>query len=251
MKKPKKIRADELLVQTELAETLEEARALLMTGQVLATVDGRERKVEKAGERIPAGSTFRIRGKRRRYVSRAGEKLEAALDAFRIPVEGRICADIGLSTGGFTDCLLSRGAARVHGVDVGYGDVAWSLRNDPRVVLWERTNARKLEPEHFGERVSLAVIDVSFISLTAILPALLDQLAEPSEIVALVKPQFEAAREEVDDGIVRDPDVRRRAVERVESAAGALGLTPAGTVESPVRGADGNVEILVHLRRGG
>lgn len=251
MKKTKKIRADEHLVRAELAGDIEEARALLMSGQVIASVEGKERKVEKAGDLLPDGATFRVRDKSRRYVSRAGEKLEAALERFQIPVEGRVCADVGLSTGGFTDCLLKRGATRVHGVDVGYGDVAWSIRNDPRVVLWERTNARKLDPAHFGELVSLVVVDVSFISLTAILPALVKQLTVDGEVVALVKPQFEAAKEEAPGGVVRDPAVRRRAVDRVLAAARAAGLTPSGEVESPLLGADGNVEILVRLRRTG
>src|SRR5687767_63533 len=138
MTRAKKMRADELLLRAELADSIEAARALLMTGRVMASIAGKERKILKAGEQLPADATFRIAGAERRWVSRGGDKLAAALDAFGIDPTGRVCADIGLSTGGFTDCLLDRGAARVHGVDVGYGDVAWNLRNDPRVVLWER-----------------------------------------------------------------------------------------------------------------
>ncbi len=249
MTRPKKIRADELLVRAELAASVEAARALVMTGRVMATIDGKERKVEKPGELIRTEATFRITGEERRFVSRGGEKLEAALDAFAIDPSGRICADIGLSTGGFTHCLLERGAARVHGVDVGYGDVAWNLRNDPRVVLWERTNARHLGAEHFGERVSLAAIDVSFISLEAILPAVLAQLDAAGEIVALVKPQFKAPREAIEGGVVRDPEVRRAAIARVCARANELGMEAIGELESPLVGADGNVEYLLHLKR--
>jgi 23S rRNA (cytidine1920-2'-O)/16S rRNA (cytidine1409-2'-O)-methyltransferase len=246
--RPKKMRAAELLVRAQLAPTIEAARALVMTGRVMVSIEGKERKLEKAGESLPADATFRIAGEERRFVSRGGEKLEAALEAFGIDPTDRICADIGLSTGGFTHCLLERGAARVHGVDVGYGDVAWSLRNDPRVVLWERTNARHLSEQHFGEPVSLAVIDVSFISLRSVLAPVLAQLAQEGEIVALVKPQFES-RETLEGGVIRDPAVRREAVERIRAHAVELGLQVAGELESPLRGADGNVEYLLHLRR--
>jgi 23S rRNA (cytidine1920-2'-O)/16S rRNA (cytidine1409-2'-O)-methyltransferase len=250
MTKAKKVRADELLVRAELAASVEAARALVMSGRVMASVAGRELKVEKAGQLLAADASFRITGEERRFVSRGGEKLEAALVAFGIAPAGRICADIGLSTGGFTDCLLSRGAARVHGVDVGYGDVAWRLRNDPRLVLWERTNARHLGEEHFGERISLAVIDVSFISLTSILPAVLEQMEPAGELVALVKPQFEASRE-TEGGVITDPAVRRAALDRVRAAAAELGLVTRGEMESLLVGADGNVEFLLHLVRAG
>ena len=245
--KPKKMRATELLVRAELAATIDAARALVMTGRVMVSIDGKERKLEKAGETLPAEATFRLAGEEKRFVSRGGEKLEAALDAFAIDPKGRICADIGLSTGGFTHCLLSRGAARVHGVDVGYGDVAWTLRNDPRLVLWERTNARTLGEKHFGEKVSLIAVDVSFISLRSILEPAMAQLEPGGEIVALVKPQFET-RESLEGGVVRDPSMRREAVDRIRAFAEELGLSVKGEIESPITGADGNVEVLLHLR---
>jgi 23S rRNA (cytidine1920-2'-O)/16S rRNA (cytidine1409-2'-O)-methyltransferase len=245
----KKMRADELLVRAGLAESIDGARALLMAGRVMASIAGKERKIEKAGEMIASDATFRITGMERRYVSRGGDKLEGALDAFAIDPKGRICADIGLSTGGFTDCLLQRGAVRVHGVDVGYGDVAWTIRNDPRVVLWERTNVRQLRPEHFGERASLAVIDVSFVSLEGVLHSVSEQLDEAGEIVALVKPQFEAPREAVVGGVVVDPEERRKAVDRIRAAAERHGLHVRGEAESPLRGADGNIEIFLWLSR--
>ena len=245
----KKERADNLLVKQEVAETVEAARALLMSGRVIASIEGKERKVEKAGEKLPLGTTFRLTGETKRYVSRAGEKLAHALDTFGIDVAGRIAADIGLSTGGFTDCLLQRGAARVYGVDVGYGDVAWPIRNHPNVRLFERTNARNLEENHFGELVSLVTIDVSFIKLAAILPAVLKQLEGDGEIVALVKPQFEAKKEDVPGGVIRDEAVRRRTIDAVKAEAEALGLETANETPSPLPGRDGNVEHLVHWVR--
>ncbi|XP_067029284.1 putative rRNA methyltransferase YqxC [Acropora muricata] len=172
-----------------------------MAGQVLITdPHGRERRVEKAGERYPAEWTFRLKGDPRRFASRAGDKLDGALDAFGIDVAHRVCADIGISSGGFTDCLLSRGARRVHGVDVAYGTVDLRLREDPRVTLYERTNARLLGPNAFGEPVEVAVIDVSFISVTAIVKPVTDQLAPTGSLVILVKPQFEASRHQVGPG---------------------------------------------------
>jgi 23S rRNA (cytidine1920-2'-O)/16S rRNA (cytidine1409-2'-O)-methyltransferase len=219
-----------------------------MTGRVMVSVEGKERKLEKAGESLPSDATFRIAGEERRYVSRGGDKLAAALDAFAIDPKDRICADIGLSTGGFTHCLLSRGAARVHGVDVGYGDVAWILRQDPRLVLWERTNVRLLAEKHFGELVSLAVVDVSFISLRSVLAPILAQLTEGAEIVPLVKPQFES-KESLEGGVIRDPAVRRASIDRIRSYAAGIGLETLGEIESPLLGADGNVEYLLHLRR--
>jgi 23S rRNA (cytidine1920-2'-O)/16S rRNA (cytidine1409-2'-O)-methyltransferase len=245
----KKVRADELLVRAELAASIDAARALIMTGRVMVSVGDKERKLEKGGESLPSEATFRIAGETKRFVSRGGEKLNAALDAFAIDPRGRICADIGLSTGGFTHCLLERGALRVHGVDVGYGDVAWNLRTDPRVVLWERTNARHLAERHFGELVSLIVIDVSFISLRSVLKPALLQLEPGGEVVPLVKPQFESARESRDAGVVHDPAVRRQAVDRIRAFAHEIGFSVAGEIESPIRGADGNVEYLLHLRR--
>lgn len=249
MKKPPKVRADQLLVQQGLAEDAAAAAALVMAGRVLATdPEGRERKVGKPGEPLRAWDALRIKGRNRPYVSRAGEKLAGALDSFAVDPAGRVCADIGLSTGGFTDCLLRRGAVRVHGVDVAYGIVDWRLRTDARLVLHERQNARSLPPDFFGERVSLAVVDVSFISVTAILPALVGQLGPGAEVVVLVKPQFEAARADVRDGIVVDDSVRVAAVDRIVTAARELGLDLVAHADSTLAGTDGNREILVHLR---
>ena len=248
---PAKVRADELAVELGLAGDVARARAMIMAGLVVATwPSGQEHKVEKAGDMLPVGSTLRRAGEDREFVSRAGGKLDGALDAFGIDVGGRVCADIGISTGGFTDCLFRRGALRVHGVDVSYVQVAWKIRSDPRVVLHERTNARLLPPRAFGENVSFLVADVSFISLAAILPALVEQLEPRTEMVLLVKPQFELEREAVGEGgIVRDPALRRAAVDRVLAAATTLGLATAGDVESSVPGRDGNIEHLVHLVR--
>jgi 23S rRNA (cytidine1920-2'-O)/16S rRNA (cytidine1409-2'-O)-methyltransferase len=245
-----KKRADEVLVAAGVAEDLPRARAMIMRGNVMITDgEGREKKIEKPGELVDESSSVRLAGEGRTFVSRAGDKLDRALETFAIDPRGWICADIGISTGGFTDSLLRRGAARVHGVDVAYGQVAWSIRNDPRVVLHERTNARTLEPLAFGERVRLAVVDVSFISLTAVLPAIIAQLEPDGRIVALVKPQFELSKDEVPGGVVRDAEARSRAIARVVAAARALDLELAGDVESSVPGADGNVEHLIHLVR--
>jgi 23S rRNA (cytidine1920-2'-O)/16S rRNA (cytidine1409-2'-O)-methyltransferase len=249
---PKKQRADALLVERNQARDLKEAGAFIMAKRAMVIDSaGRERKIEKAGEMLPHDAGIRILGQKKTYVSRAGEKLEAALDAFAIDVSGRICADIGLSTGGFTDCLLSRGASRVHGVDVAYGIVDWSIRNDPRVRLYERTNARTLPAQAFGELVDLAVVDVSFISLALVLPAVIDQLSPDGQIVVLVKPQFELPKEDVEGGVVRDEEKRRHAVEGVVAFARTLGLDARAEIASPIAGAEGNIEVLVHLVRTG
>lgn len=244
-------RVDERLVELEIVGSLREARGLIMAGRVLATdLEGRERRIEKPGERVPSDWTFRLKGEKRRFVSRAGEKLEAALDSFGIDVADRICADIGLSTGGFTDCLLSRGARRVHGVDVAYGTVDLRLRQDPRLVLYERTNARTLGPNAFGEWVDLAVFDVSFISVTAVMKPVAHQLRPQGSMVILVKPQFEAAREDVGPGgIVTDATVRTRAADSVAAFGESLGYGQAGRMKSPISGTRGNVELLLHLAR--
>lgn len=242
-------RVDERLVELGLATSLHEARGLIMAGRVLGTdAQNRERKVEKAGERLPADWTFRLKGDRRAFASRAGEKLQAALEAFSIDVTDRVCADIGISTGGFTDCLLKRGAKRVYGVDVAYGTVDLRLRDDPRLVLYERTNARTLKPHAFGEWIDLITVDVSFISVAAIMEPITEQLRPGGTLVILVKPQFEARKEDVEDGgIVSDPLVRNRTVDRVADAARGLGLQELGRIDSPIRGAHGNVEVLLHL----
>lgn len=250
MKKPPKLRADKLLVVQGLADTEAMAQALIMASRVLATdPDGKEHRIDKPGSPLRTWVSLRIKGSLRPYVSRAGTKLEGALDTFEIDPTGWVCADIGLSTGGFTDCLLRRGATRIHGVDVSYGIVDWRIRTDPRLVLYERTNARHLANNAFGEQVRLAVVDVSFISATAILPAVSAQLSEDGALVILVKPQFEAARHEAPKGVVQDESVRQATVDKVVSAADALGLQLCGQADSQLAGADGNRELLVHLRR--
>lgn len=242
-------RVDEQLVELGIAGSLQEARGFIMAGRVVGSDrQGRERRIDKAGERLPDGWTYRLKGDARRFVSRAGDKLAAALDAFHIDVTDRVCADIGISTGGFTDCLLSRGARRVHGVDVAYGTVDLRLRRDSRLVLYERTNARHLAPNAFGEAIDLAVIDVSFISATLLVKPITQQLAVRGALVVLVKPQFEAQKTEVGPGgVVSDPEVRNRTADRLVRVSSAYGYREAGRLPSPILGTRGNVELLVHL----
>ncbi len=239
----KKERLD-VLVQRLMGVSRSKAQALIHTGQVY---DDRGQKLDKPARRVPENIVLRVR-ERPRYVSRGGEKLEAALRAFPIVVEGRVAIDVGASTGGFTDCLLQRGAARVYAVDVGYGQLAWSLRNDPRVVLLERVNIRYLKPEAFPERPNLFTVDCSFISLRVVLPALKELLAPQAEGVVLIKPQFEAGPEEVSrGGVVRDPEVRQRIASEVLQAAEGLGFVSRGVIPCPVLGPAGNQEFLAHL----
>ncbi len=241
-----KTRLDVLLVARGLVETRSKAEALVLSGRV--KVKGVERP--KPGTPLPADAELTVEGPEHPWVSRGGVKLAGGLDAFGIDPAGRICLDVGASTGGFTDVLLARGAARVWAIDVGHGQLHAKLRSDPRVVLREGVNARLLSREHVPEPCSLLVADVSFISLRLILPAAMPLLAPRADALLLVKPQFESERGEVGrGGIVRDPDVRTRALERVVAAAAALGLAHAGTVPSPITGADGNVELLAAFRR--
>lgn len=240
----KRRRLDQLLVERGLVESREKARALILSGRVL--VDGR--KADKAGHAVAPASRIEV-VEPLRYVSRAGLKLEAALEKFRISVAGKVCLDIGASTGGFTDCLLQHGALRVHAVDVGSGQLAWKLRIDPRVVLHEKLNARYLRLEDLGERVRLAACDVSFISVTQILPVLPGLLEPDGEIVVLVKPQFEVGRGQVGKGgLVRDPALHRAACARVEQVLAGLGYNSA-TIPCPILGAEGNQEFLLHATR--
>lgn len=242
---------DELLVERGEAKDLFEARGLVMAGKVLVSdAKNRERKIDKAKTVVAQSVGIRIKGRRDKYVSRSGKKLEGGLTAFDIDVHDLICADLGLSTGGFTDCLLQRGAQRVHGVDVDYGRVHWRLRQDDRLVLHERTNARHLSPNHFGEAIDLVVSDVSFISLTAILPAAVAQLAPAGEMLLLVKPQFELPRNKVPEGgIITDPADRAAAADNVVAAAKELGLSERGRADSERAGTRGNLEILLHLAK--
>lgn len=246
----KRERIDKLLVDRGLAESRTRAQALVMAGRVF--VDGQ--RVEKASESFASDVRIEVRGvddPLARYVSRGGAKLEAALDRFRLDVRGLVCLDVGASTGGFTDCLLQHGARRVVALDVGRGQLDWRLRNDPRIEVREGINARYLRAEDFAEKFDLITVDVSFISLTKVLPALAPALKEHGRIVALIKPQFEVGRGEVGrKGIVRDAAKRERAAAAVNEAAQALGLKFRGMIESPVRGAEGNIEFLALYEKG-
>jgi 23S rRNA (cytidine1920-2'-O)/16S rRNA (cytidine1409-2'-O)-methyltransferase len=234
-------RIDLLLVERSLAESREKAQALLLAGQVL--VNGQ--KVDKAGAAVDSTAAIEILA-RMPWVSRGGYKLAGALDHWGIDVTGRVCVDIGSSTGGFTDCLLQRGAARVHSVDVGAGQLHWKLRTDPRVVVHEGVNARYIEPATLGEPVDLAVCDVSFISVTLILPMLPPLLQPDGALVILVKPQFEVGRNQVGrGGIVRDPALHEAVCSKVEDAARMLGFKT-DLMESPLPGAEGNKEFLLY-----
>lgn len=243
MKPAGKERLDVLLVDRGLAGTREKARALVLAGNV--RVEGQ--RADKPGHTFPAACLIELL-KGLPYVSRAGKKLEAALDEFHIQVRDRTCLDVGASTGGFTDCLLQRGARRVYAVDVGAGQLDWKLRNDPRVAVREGINARYLSLEHISELVELAVCDVSFISVTLILSPMLALLRPEGEMVILVKPQFEVGRGKVGKGgIVRDPALHAEVCERVREVVLGMGLT-ASLMESPVLGAEGNKEFLLYAR---
>ena len=240
-----KLRLDRLLVERGLAESRTRAEALILAGRV--TVSGRESV--KPGTPVAHDAEVSVAELEHPWVSRGGVKLAAALDRFGIDPSGCVCLDIGASTGGFTDVLLSRGAATVYAVDVGYGQLHARLRTDPRVVLMEKTNARHLSLSEVPERIELLVADVSFISLTLILPAAVPLLAAGGQALLLVKPQFEAERGEVGKGgIVRDAAVRERTTARVVRAAKSLGLLALGTFPSPIRGADGNEELFAAFR---
>ncbi|MBI4476495.1 MAG: TlyA family RNA methyltransferase [Acidobacteria bacterium] len=242
----KRTRVDQLLVQRGLAPSRERARALILAGQVL--VDGRP--VSKAGEQVPDAAQITLAAPDHPYVSRGGVKLAYALDAFDIAVDGRRALDIGASTGGFTEVLLQRGAREVIALDVGHGQLDWKLRNDPRVTVIERANARHLQPGDIGAPVDLVTIDVSFISLRQILPAVPPLLLPHADLVLLVKPQFEAGRGEVGPkGIVTDREVQARVVTEVSTAAASLGVVEKGRVESPITGVEGNREFFLHLSR--
>lgn len=237
-----KERLDVLVASRGLAESREIAQRLIAAGQVL--VDGHP--VLKAGHRFPISVPLEVKSWPR-FVSRGGDKLDAALEAFGLSVEGLVCLDVGASTGGFTDCLLQRGAARVYAVDTGKGQFHWKLRNDPRVALLENTNARYLTPDSLAEKPAFAAIDVSFISLTKVMPAVIHSLAERAQLVTLVKPQFEAGRAQVGKGgVVKDPAVHQAVLARIrEFGTEALGLKWQGCRESPLRGPAGNIEFLV------
>ncbi len=240
----RKERLDLLLVERGLADSRQQAQRLIMAGEV--TVEGQV--VDKPGARVAVAARLTVAGGLP-YVSRGGCKLAAALDAFGLDVSGWIAADVGASTGGFTDCLLQRGAARVYAIDVGYGQLAWKLQQDPRVVVMDRTNARYLE--RLPEVVDLATVDVSFISLRLILPTVAGWLRPDGRIVALIKPQFEAGRRQVGKGgVVRDPAVHRAVLQEIVAWAQAQGLGLQGLLRSPITGPAGNIEFLAHWQPG-
>jgi 23S rRNA (cytidine1920-2'-O)/16S rRNA (cytidine1409-2'-O)-methyltransferase len=241
-----------LLVDLGLAPSRERAQALILAGKVLVE----EQKITKAGTQVPESAAIRLLGEDLRYVGRGGLKLEKALVHWNIDVTGRTCMDVGASTGGFTDCLLQHGAARVVAIDTGYGQLAYRLRADSRVRLLERTNARFLTAAEIGESVSFIAMDVSFISAALVLPAVVaagfGENRARGEVVVLVKPQFEAGREHVGKGgIVRDPEAQKAAVEKVTRTLIQLGFAKVDCIDSPILGAEGNREFLLHARNGG
>jgi 23S rRNA (cytidine1920-2'-O)/16S rRNA (cytidine1409-2'-O)-methyltransferase len=239
----RKTRLDSLLVERGLAESREKAQAMILAGHVL--VD--ERKMEKCGTAVPEDTAIRLLAGPTKYVSRGGLKLEGALEHFRVSPNGKVCLDVGSSTGGFTDCLLQKGAAKVYAVDVGTNQLDWKLRCDPRVISLERVNARHLAYQTIGEPVELVTMDVSFISTTLILPALPPLLEPHAEVLVLVKPQFEVGREQVGKGgIVRDPKLHQEAITRVSRRLLELGFTGLASAESMLMGATGNREYFMH-----
>ena len=242
-----KKRLDVLLVERGLAETRQKAQATIMSGIVF--VNGQ--RSDKAGLAVAEDAAVEVRGSTLRYVSRGGLKLEKAMKEFGLTLDGLVCADIGASTGGFTDCMLQNGAVKVYAVDVGYGQLDWKLRGDPRVVCLERTNARYLTHEQVPDELDFASVDVSFISLRLILPALNGLLKENAHATCLVKPQFEAGREKVGKkGVVRDPAVHREVLEQFLVNAHDSGFSVLGLTFSPIRGPEGNIEYLGYLVRG-
>jgi len=250
-KRARKARLDQLLVERGLAASRERARSLILAGRVLV----REQKIDKPGTSIAVDAPVRLLGNDLRYVSRGGLKLEAALKHWQIDVSGRACLDVGASTGGFTDCLLQHGAAHVTAIDTGFGQIDMKLRNDPRVGLLERTNARLLKAGSLAATpmrsdLTLLVVDVAFISATLVLPAVLAAAPSLVEAVILVKPQFEAGREHVGKGgIVRDPEAHQLAIDKVAACVRSLGWTVVETIPSPITGVEGNREFLLYARR--
>ena len=241
-----KERLDVLLVTRNLAPSREKAKAVIMAGQVY--VDGQ--KEDKAGSMFSPQAAIEVRGNTLPYVSRGGLKLEKAMKNFDIVLEGKICMDVGASTGGFTDCMLQNGAVKVSAVDVGHGQLDWKLRNDPRVVCMEKTNIRYVVPEDIQEPVSFVSIDVSFISLTKVLLLVRDLMEVIGELVCLIKPQFEAGREKVGKkGVVREPAVHLEVIEKVIAFAAENGFQPVHLDFSPIKGPEGNIEYLLHLQK--
>jgi 23S rRNA (cytidine1920-2'-O)/16S rRNA (cytidine1409-2'-O)-methyltransferase len=240
-------RLDTLVHQRGLAPSRAQAQALILAGAI--TVDGR--RITQAGTQVSTTASLACLQPANRYVSRGGEKLAAALDAFHLDIRDRICLDIGASTGGFTDCLLQAGARRVYAVDVGYGQLDWRLRNDDRVVVYERTNARYLKPQDLPERAHVLTVDASFISLRLLLPVLVGLLEPQAEVITLIKPQFEVGKGQVGKGgVVRDPQLHVQALWDVLTAAQTCGLGVRGGIMSPLLGPKGNREFLAHVGLG-
>lgn len=243
-----KDRLDVLLVKRGLAESREKAKAVIMSGIVY--VDGQ--KEDKAGQTFADTANIEVRGSTLKYVSRGGLKLEKAMECFDVSVKDKVCMDIGASSGGFTDCMLQNGAKKVYAVDVGHGQLAWKLRNDTRVVVMEKTNIRYVKPEDIGESIDFASIDVSFISLSKVLPAAYNLLGERGEIVALIKPQFEAGREKVGKkGVVREKATHIEVIQNCFAYAKENGFFVRELEFSPVKGPEGNIEYLYHLVKSG
>ena len=241
-----KERLDKLMVQRGLAASRERARALILAGQVV--VD--DHRVDKAGSQVFDHAEIRLKGDDIPFVSRGGLKLQKALREFQLDVHGIIALDVGASTGGFTDCLLQNGAAKIYAVDVGYGQLAWSLREDPRVINLERCNIRHLDIEQFDEKPSLAVIDASFISLSKVLPNTLALITENGQVIALIKPQFEVGKGLVGKGgIVKDRTLHEQVLEQIRQVAEELHCQVLGVIDSPILGSKGNREFLIHLRK--
>lgn len=241
-----KERLDVLLVKRNLASSREKAKAIIMSGNVF--VDGQ--REDKAGTSFSEGVQIEVRGHALPYVSRGGLKLEKAMKNFDVSMEGKVCTDVGSSTGGFTDCMLQNGAVKVFAIDVGHGQLDWKLRQDERVVCMEKTNIRYVQPEDLGEPIDFSSIDVSFISLTKVLLPIRNYLKENGEIVALIKPQFEAGREKVGKkGVVREKSTHIEVIEKVTDYAVSIGFEVAALEFSPIKGPEGNIEYLVHLKK--
>lgn len=240
------VRLDNAVFATGQVESREKAKALIMAGVVYVN----NQKVDKAGFTVKPNDVVEVRTNPLKYVSRGGLKLEKAINRFLISLSDKICADIGASTGGFTDCMLQKGAAKVYAIDVGYGQLAWSLRTDPRVINLERTNFRYATAEVIPDKLNFASVDVSFISLSLILPALRPLMTDDGEAVCLIKPQFEAGRENVGKkGVVKDPSVHKEVVERITQVMMSLGFDILNLDFSPIKGPEGNIEYLAHIRK--
>ena len=241
-----KERLDVLMVNNGLVASRELAKAYIMAGDVY--VDGN--KEDKAGTKIDVNANIELRGKVMPYVSRGGYKLEKAMEVFPVTIEGKICMDIGSSTGGFTDCMLQNGASKVYSIDVGYGQLAWKLRNDERVVCMEKTNVRYITEEQVPDKPQFASVDVSFISLTKVIPPALNVMSDDAQLVCLIKPQFEAGREKVGKkGVVRDKKVHEEVILKIIDFAFEIGLNVIGIDFSPIKGPEGNIEYLIMLDR--